>query len=320
MAGQPEAPASSAPGIDTVGFGMAIAGAGFFATKGIFIKLAYGAGVGPETVLALRMIIAVPIYLTIGSWLLLNPRVRSTLGLKVIAGSALVGMLGYYFSSFLDFSGLLFVSAQYERLVLFTYPFFSFVMGVMFFGDRLNWRVLPGLIVAYTGLAVIFIWNLTVRPEGLLEGTALVVAAGITFALYQHLARRRMAGIGSAMFTCIAMTAAGTAAILHNTIQHGLGAYAELSPDVWGYGLALGLLGTVAPSFLLNGAISRIGARATASTAAWGPVVTIVLAVIVLGEAFTVYHAAGSALVMIGSLWFARAERKPAQPDQPVGR
>ena len=204
--------------------------------------------------------------------------------------------------------------------MLFTYPFFSFVMGVMFFGDRLNWRVLPGLIVAYAGLAVIFIWNLTVRPEGLLEGTALVVAAGITFALYQHLARRRMAGIGSAMFTCIAMTAAGTAAILHNTIQHGLGAYAELSPDVWGYGFALGLLCTVAPSFLLNGAISRIGARATASTAAWGPVVTIVLAVIVLGEAFTVYHAAGSALVMIGSLWFARAERKPDQPDQPVGR
>ena len=65
--------------------------------RGIFIKLAYGAGVGPETVLALRMIIAVPIYLTIGSWLLLNPRVRSTLGLKAIAGSALVGMLGYYF-------------------------------------------------------------------------------------------------------------------------------------------------------------------------------------------------------------------------------
>lgn len=98
--------------------------------------------------------------------------------------------------------------------------------------------------------------------DGLLEGTALVAAAGLTYAPYQHLARCRMAGIGSAMFTCIAMIAAGSAAI------------------------------------------ACIGARATASTAAWSLVVTIVLAVIVLGEAFTVYHA-------VGSLWFAHADRAP---------
>ncbi len=318
MAGQSSPPAAPAPGIDALGFGMAIAGAAFFATKGIFIKLAYAAGVGAETVLALRMIVSMPVYLGIMAWLLFDPRIRAALGGRVVLGSALVGLLGYYFSSFLDFSGLLFVTAQYERLVLFTYPFFSFVLGLMFFGDRPNWRVLPGLVTAYAGLVVIFAWNLAMRPDGLLEGTALVVAAGLTYALYQHLARRRMTGIGSAMFTCIAMIAAGSAAIAHNTVQHGIGAYAELPPEVWGYGAALGLLGTVAPSFLLNGAIARIGARATASTAAWGPVVTIVLAVIVLGEAFTIYHAIGSLLVIVGSLWFAHADRTPGPTDRSV--
>jgi drug/metabolite transporter (DMT)-like permease len=311
MTGTSAPPVMPAPKIDGLGFGMAIAGAALFATKGIFIKLAYAAGVGAETVLALRMIVSMPIYVAIGVWLVFNPRIRAALGFRAIIGSALVGMLGYYFSSFLDFSGLLFVTAQYERLVLFTYPFFSFVLGLMFFGDRPNWRVLPGLVMAYVGLIIIFAWNLTMRPQGLFEGTVLVVAAGLSFALYQHLARREMAAIGSAMFTCIAMTAAGVAAITHNTVQHGFAAYAELPHEVWGYGLAIGLLGTVAPSFLLNGAILRIGARATASTAAWGPVLTIVLAVAVLHEAFTVYHAIGSLLVILGSLWFARAERRP---------
>ena len=311
MIRQSAQPVTPAPGIDAFGLGMAIAGAAFFATKGIFIKLSYAAGIGAETVLALRMIVAMPVYIAIGTRLLFNPRVRATLGSRAIIGSALVGMLGYYFSSFLDFSGLLFVSAQYERLVLFTYPFFSFVLGLMFFNDRPNWRVLPGLFVAYAGLIIIFAWNLAVRPDGLFEGTVLVVGAGLSYALYQHLARREMVSIGSAMFTCIAMTAAGAAAITQNTVQHGFVAYAQLPAEVWIYGAAIGVLGTVVPSFLLNGAISRIGARATASTAAWGPVLTILLAVIVLHEAFTVYHAIGSLLVILGSLWFARAERRP---------
>ena len=82
-----------------------------------------------------------------------------------------------------------------------------------------------------------------------------------------------------------------------------------MAPEVWFYGLALGILGTVLPSFLMNGAIARIGARATSSTGAWGPVMTIALAVMILGEAFTIWHALGTALVIGGSVWFARSER-----------
>jgi drug/metabolite transporter (DMT)-like permease len=56
--------------------------------------------------------------------------------------------------------------------------------------------------------------------------------------------------------------------------------------------------------------MARIGARATSSTAAFGPVVTIVIAVIVLNEPFTLYHGLGTALVLAGSVLFTRAERR----------
>ena len=311
MSDQPATPPVSAPRFDYAGYALAIAGATLFSTKGVFIKLAYTTGIGAETVLALRMIVAVPVYLGILAIMLLRtPDVGKRLTLRAVIGAALVGVLGYYVASLLDFTGLQFISAQYERLVLFTYPFFSVVLGALFFGDRFTWRILPGLLVSYLGLGVIFGWNLAVDPHGLIEGTALVIASALTFALYQHLAKREMAGIGTPLFTCIAMIAAGIVGIGHNTVLHGVSGWLSLTPEVWGYGLALGLLGTVVPSFLMNGAISRIGARATASTGAWGPIMTIAMAVMILGEAFTIWHALGTALVIGGSVWFARSEQR----------
>ncbi|GGF42725.1 permease [Youhaiella tibetensis] len=308
-ASSPTAP--SAPGIDYVGYALAIGGAVLFSTKGIFIKLAYQHGVPTETVLALRMLVALPVYAVILVTLLRrNPTLRQKLTPSLVISSMAVGMLGYYVSSYLDFAGLNFLSAQFERLVLFTYPFFTLMFGVWFFGDRMNWGVVPGMALSYLGLLVIFGWNLSTNPDGLWVGTGLVLASALTFAFYQHLAKRQMNHIGTGLFTCIAMGTAAIAAITQNTLWHGVASYGALSAPVWGYGLALGVLGTVVPSFLMNGGIARIGARATSSTGAFGPLFTIAIAVVVLNEPFTLYHAVGTACVILGSVWFGRADNR----------
>lgn len=299
---------------DPLGYGFAVGGAILFSTKGIFIKLAYGEGVSTEMLLSLRMLVALPVYLVVMLTILRRePRLRGLLTPRLVLASMAVGILGYYVSSYLDFLGLNFVSAQYERLVLFTYPFFVLLFGVWFFGDRMVWRVVPAMLVSYAGLLVIFGWNLAINPDGLVTGTLLVLGSAITFALYQHLAKRQMLVLGSALFTCIGMSTAAVAGIAQNLILAGPASYGALSPEVWAYGLALGLLGTVLPSFLMNAGMARIGARATSSTAAFGPLVTIVIAVWVLGEPFTPYHALGTALVLAGSVLFSRAERRARQ-------
>lgn len=308
------APSENAPApFDMVGYGFALTGAVLFSTKGIFAKLAYAEGASTEMVMALRMLIAVPVYLVILVMLLRGGDRR--LGLltpKRILACMAVGTMGYYVSSYLDFAGLAFVDAQYERLVLFTYPFFVFFFGVWFFGDRMKWRLIPPMLITYSGLLVIFGWSLAVRPDGLLIGTLLVLGSAIVFALYQHLARREMLIVGSALFTCIGMMTAGAFALGQNLVISGVSGFAELSPSIWFYGVMLGVFGTILPSFLLNAGIARIGARATSSTASFGPIATIALAVIILGEAFTIYHAIGTALVLLGSSLFAGSERKAA--------
>lgn len=302
------------PANDPLGYAFAVAGAVLFSTKGIFIKLAYGQGVSTEMLLSLRMIVALPVYLVILLTLLRREdSLRAALTPKTVIASMAVGILGYYLSSYLDFLGLNYITAQYERLVLFTYPFFVLLFGVWFFGDRMVWRVVPTMLVSYAGLLVIFGWNLAVNPDGLVLGTLLVLGSAITFALYQHLAKRQMLVLGSALFTCIGMSTAALCAIAQNMVLAGPASYLALTPQIWLYGLALGLLGTVLPSFLMNAGMARIGARATSSTAAFGPVVTIIIAVIVLSEPFTLFHGVGTALVLAGSVLFARAERRARQ-------
>jgi drug/metabolite transporter (DMT)-like permease len=311
MTSVPPASVSAPADIDVTGYALAIGGAVLFSTKGIFIKLAYAHGVPTETLLALRMGVALPLYALILAVILLRGAdIRRQLRLRAVLATMGVGLLGYYVASYLDFLGLNFVSAQYERLVLFTYPFFVLILGALFFGERMIWSVVPAMAVSYAGIAVIFGWNLVTAPSGLWAGTALVLGSALTFALYQHLARRQMRAMRSMVFTCIGMSAAAVAALIQNALANGAGDLATLDGETLAYGLCLGILGTVLPSFMLNAGISRIGARATASTAALGPVVTAVIAVIVLGEAFTPFHAAGTALVIAGALLFGRAERR----------
>ena len=296
---------------DPIGYGLAVAGAILFSTKGIFIKLAYGEGVSTEMLLSLRMLVALPVYLVILLTILRRgDKAVAALSPRVVLASMAIGILGYYLSSYLDFLGLNFVTAQYERLVLFTYPFFVVLFGVWVFGDRMVWGVVPAMLVSYGGLLFIFGWNLAVDPDGAVIGTVLVLGSAITFALYQHLAKRQMLLIGSALFTCIGMSTAAICAIAQNLVLSGPASYLTLSPQIWAYGLALGVLGTVLPSFLMNAGMARIGARATSSTAAFGPVVTIIIAVIVLSEPFTLFHGVGTALVLLGSVLFTRAERR----------
>ncbi len=308
---------STPPAIDAIGYGLAISGAALFSTKGIFIKLAFAEGVSTEAALALRMLVALPVYLVILLTLLRrNPAIRALLTPTRLLASMAVGALGYYLSSYLDFAGLAYVSAQYERLVLFTYPFFVLLFGVWFFGDSMNWKLIPPMLITYGGLMVIFVWNLTVQPEGLFIGTALVLGSALTFALYQHLARAQMRVIGTGLFTCIGMSTAAFLAITQSMVVDGPATYASFTPYIWFLGLMLGIFGTVLPSFLLNAGISRIGPRATSSTASFGPIITIVLAVFILGEEFTLFHAIGTALVLFGSSLFARIENrsKTAEP------
>ena len=66
--------------------------------------------------------------------------------------------------------------------------------------------------------------------------------------------------------------------------------------------LALGcaIVATVLPTFLINAGLARVSSQAVSMIATVSPVVTIGLAITILGEPFTAADALGSFLVLLG--------------------
>ncbi|MEN9477822.1 MAG: hypothetical protein RLZZ300_1963, partial [Pseudomonadota bacterium] len=108
-----------------------------FSLKAIFIKLAYPYGVDAITLLALRMGFALPVFLWVG---LAEHKAGAALSRQDWGKLFLLGCLGYYGASILDFWGLEYISAGLERLILFTYPTLTILIGVLFQGKAFTRR------------------------------------------------------------------------------------------------------------------------------------------------------------------------------------
>jgi drug/metabolite transporter (DMT)-like permease len=294
-----------------MGYAMAAAGATLFSTKSILIKLAYAQGIDAETTLALRMILALPFYLVIGLHAFRSMKASkkelpdAKLWLRIIG----VGLIGYWISSYLDFKGLEYISAHFERLILFTYPLFVVLIGAAFFRQSIKPKALLAFAVSYAGLALMFAQNIATLGASAMTGTFYVLTAAVSFALYQLLAKPLIMRIGPQLFTCIAMGAAGVAVILQFLVTHPF-ENLFVSPSLWGLSLALAFGATVLPSFFLSAALKQISAQANATIGMLSPVVTIILAMAVLGDTVSGTDWLGAGLVILGIGWFTLSERR----------
>lgn len=308
------APAPRLQNLAWAGIALALLGAALFATKGIIIKLALGEGIDTVTTLAWRMIVAVPIFLTVGiigyrrKLRDLPAGTASPLTLPLLLQTLGVGVLGYYVASLLDFSALEYISAQFDRLILLTYPFFVVLFGAVFFKRSVSPPMIGALVVSYVGIAVIFWHDLTMEDDNVALGAALVFGSALAYAGYQIMAKPLIDKLGAGLFTSIAMSAAGPCVIVHFLVTHPMGDLA-ITGNGFLLMLAIGTVATVLPAYCISGGIALIGPERTAIIGNISPIVTVVLAVGVLGEAFTVWHAIGTALVLGGVFIFTRKQK-----------
>ena len=284
-----------------IGYLLVAAGAALFSSKAIFIKLAYLERLDFLLILAWRMAFALPVFAAVGIYALVQRR-RARVPLPragTLLGALGTGLIGYYLAMVLDFSGLLYVTAQLERLALFTYPIFLIFLGAMFFGMRLTRSGLIAAFVSYLGLALVFVSDFSSGGSNVMLGTILVLGSAVSFATYLLLAKRYIGEMGSTLFTSIALSAAAFTALAHAFIARG-GLDTSMSANYFMLAAATGILATVLPSFFVNAGMARIGAASTAMISNVSPLLTIYFAVSLLGEHFTFTHGIGTALVVGG--------------------
>jgi drug/metabolite transporter (DMT)-like permease len=284
-----------------IGYLLVAAGSALFSSKAIFIKLAYLERYDSLLILAWRMVFALPFFVVVGAVEFARRKAegKPLPRRNAVLGAIGTGLIGYYLAMVLDFAGLLYVTAQLERLALFTYPVFLIFIGAAFFQMRLTSAAVIAAVVSYLGLAIVFLSDFSGGGPNVALGTALVLGSAVAFAVYQLMAKRYIGEMGAALFTSVALSAAAVTTLLHVFIVRG---HLDTSMSFHYFLLAAGtgVLATVLPSFFVNAGMARIGATSTALISNVSPLLTIYFAVVLLGETFTLPHAIGTALVVGG--------------------
>jgi drug/metabolite transporter (DMT)-like permease len=312
---------------------LAVVGALGFAGKAILAKLMYRYGVDAVTVVAWRMLLALPLFVLMAWW---AGRGAPALTRRDTLTIGALGFSGYYLSSMLDFYGLMYITASLERVILYLGPTFVMVMAVVVLKKQVKGRQWLAAGISYAGVLVVFghellepsppaaavgavldadqagplaagalAASLPTGAAATVLGAALVLASAISYSGYLLASGEVVARLGSLRLTGLASSVAGVLCLLHFAVVHPLSAMAVPEPVMWMSALNA-LLCTVMPVLAVMMAIERIGPALTSQIGMIGPLATIAMGVYLLSEPLTLWILVGTVLVLLGVGLLAR--------------
>ena len=291
----------------SIATGLLLAGFGAigFSGKAIIVKLAYRYGVDAITLIMYRMLFALPIFAVMGWW---ASRGKPPLARRDWLGVLGLGFTGYYLASFLDFAGLAYITASLERLILYLNPTLVVLLGLVFYKRRIAPWQLMGMAISYCGVALVFGQEITLQGGDAGWGALLVFLSAISYALYMVYSGELVRRLGSMRLVGLATTVACFLCLLQFVLLRPLSA-AAVAPEVIWLSVLNATLCTALPVLMVMMAIERIGASLAAQTGMVGPMATILMGALILGEPFTAWVAAGTVLVIAGIFVFTRLPR-----------
>lgn len=283
-------------------YGIVMAGIGsmLFSGKAVLVKLAFGYGANAETLLALRMLMALPLFWTVHWW---EARRKPMSPITWIDRAKIffLGFLGYFLSSYIDFLGLQYISVGLERIVLYLTP--TIVLLISYFAlnkaiSKMQWYA---LVVGYLGVFVVFIQDASSGGAYAWLGMALVFGSACSYAAYMIGAGEMVKRVGSVRLVVLASSASAVLSILQSSLYNPSAVFEQANQVYW-LSLLNASLCTVIPMLLIMIAINRIGSPLVAQAGILGPVSTIFLGYFILSEPITWLQIAGMTLV-IAAMW-----------------
>jgi drug/metabolite transporter (DMT)-like permease len=286
--------------------GLLLAGLGAvaFSGKAIIVKLAYRYGVDAVTLIMYRMLFALPLFVVLAWW---SGRGKPALTWRDVRTVLGLGFCGYYLASFLDFAGLRYVSASLERLILYLNPTLVLGLGAFLFHKKVTRSQILALAVSYGGVLCVFGREASLQGADVPLGATLIFSSAISYAIYLSYSGEEVKRLGALRLTGLATTVACIICIAQFLILRPLSAIV-VPPAVLWLSVLNATLCTFAPVLMVMMAIERIGASLTAQAGTVGPLSTILMAVMLLGEPFTAWIAAGTVLVLSGIWLLTRAQ------------
>lgn len=282
---------------------LAVLGAVAFSGKAIIVKLAYRYGVDAVTLIMLRMLFALPFFLLI-AWWASRPKPDGTVPPPLTAkdrwGVLGLGVTGYYLASTFDFAGLQFITASLERLILYLNPTLVLLLGWLLVGRRIGVRQAMGMAISYSGVLLVFGHEVTLQGADVALGAVLVFLSAASYALYLFYSGEMVQRLGSLRLVGLASSVACVLCLLQFVVLRPFDAALAVAPQVVWLSVLNAMACTVVPVLMVMMAIERIGSGLAAQVGMVGPMSTMVLGVLLLGEPFTFWLVAGTVLVLAG--------------------
>ncbi|HEY1227658.1 MAG TPA: DMT family transporter, partial [Ramlibacter sp.] len=274
----------------------AVIGAVLFSTKAVLAKLLYRYHMDAVTLIAFRMLFSLPAFAAVALWKMRTEAPLSWADRWRLVG---LGLVGYYLSSFLDFLGLQYISVGLERLILFLTPTFVLLITGFFFKRAISRAEWLALALSYCGIVLVFVHDLTGGAGSTVAGSLLVLGSASSYAVYLLGSGEMVKRIGSLRLVAYAMCVSSVACIAQFFVLRPAAMLVQPLPVYW-LSLANGIFCTILPVFMTMVSVQRIGAATASQAGMIGPVSTLFLGAIVLGEPITAVQLAGTALVLGG--------------------
>ena len=286
---------------------MVLGSATAFGSLAIFAKLAYASGLGTAQLLAFRFLLA-----AVGMWILAmvigqNPL---RLGRKQLVTLFALGAVVYTGQSLTYFIALRSLPASLVVLIAYIYPSLVVVAGWLFLRRSVSLWHGVALAASFAGVAL------------LVGGARFQLAWALVFAIasptiytgYILIGERVMSSVPAVAASAVIMSGAALAFCLLAALNHELAL--PRNPSGWAVGIGIALFPTMVAISLFLAGLPRIGAARAALLSTWEPVVTVLLAVVVLGDRLSFVQVLGGVLVLLAVILVQAAHLwRPGLPN-----
>lgn len=277
---------------------LGILGVVLFSAKAVMVKMAYEYEIDPIPLLLLRMLFALPFYATLA--VIRKPAHPEQIVKKDYLWIVVFGMMGYFVASYFDFLGLQYIQASLERIILFLYPTVVLFMSRAFLKKAITRIQILAILISYLGIIITFWGAVSIEGSDVILGGLLVFGSAVTYAGYLVGSGWLIPKFGSVTFTSYAMTVSSLSIILFYVLTQDVGELRHYDTEVYGIAVAMAILSTVIPSYLISEAIKGLGAPNFSIIGSLGPVSTIILANIFLDERLSSLQILGTLVVIVG--------------------
>jgi drug/metabolite transporter (DMT)-like permease len=291
---------------DTVRGALLVAlSASAFGAMAIFGRYAYAGGTDVLGLLTLRFLIGGAVLAAVARHRgVIWPRGRT------LAGIVGMGSLGYVGQSLCYFIALQHAQASLVALLLYLYPAFVTLLAALWLGERLTRVKIAALVLCLGGSAL-----MVGGGHGDPLGIALALAAAVVYSLYIVAGARITRDVDPLATTAIVCLSAAGVFCCGSIVRTLAGAPPHLpaTPLAWAALVAIALVSTVTAMLAFFAGLTRLGAARTSMLSTLEPVVTVLLAALLLDERLSALQWCGGAAVLAAVLWLVRAGGGPRE-------